>query len=268
MPLTCLSCFSIRGDRRESLVPKHEMRSPCSTRAPVVEEYRDALSDPGEDDPCNFFYHSRLEYFRELCRDDTFIVSENSGTDVELSYRPRGTDPLIARGRLSLANSRLENLNEISNLILDNSKRHLWDSDLYEIETLERKSLSATESIVRVWVSYKGQYGFQGRDFFWDIYVRVTEDEIVHITTPGEDDGMNRYPGRFVRGRTLIGGLWITKKPESNVEMVLINQTDVFGGSSSSKRLLPDWIIDSVMKKSPMKLNALKAFITSSYTSI
>ena len=260
MPTTCLSCFSARG-RRETLVPKSEM-SPCSTTAPVIsfEEYSDALSEPSDDsDGTLDLYRSRLSYVRELCIDNSFIF-DHSDCGVELSYKPRGDDPLIARGRLTVEDFTFENFQYISDLILDTSKRHLWDTDLYEIETLSQKKISTTESIVKVYASFKGKLGFQGREFFWNIYTRVTDNEIVHVTMPGDDDGINRHSGRFVRGRTLLGGLCISRKFDNVVEMVLVNQTDVFG--TSSKRLVPDWIIDSVMKKSPMKLVAIKNFIT------
>ena len=265
MPLTCFSCFPIKNDSRSSVAKIDDGTSPCSTRAPIVleEEFSDAVSE--ETGPS---YESRLAYFRQLCSDPSFLLesaTSNSPDGIEISYKPRKNDPLIARGKMHASGWFPHNLAQISDLILDTSKRHLWDSDLYEIEILERTSISDSETLLRVWASFKGRFGFPGRDFFWDIYILVSEDEIVHVTMPGEDDGVNRHNGRFVRGQTLLGGLRIVRTPEG-VDMTLINQTDAGG-----RRLVPDWVIDSVMKKSPQKLGAIKKFIlenTSLYTSI
>ena len=250
MPTACLPCFS----RRRSCSPKVESASLCSTRVPVV-EYTDALSEPETD---KHLYQARVDYFRDLCIDPTFI-NETTDSEVVLCHKPRrNSEPLIARGSLTIPDWSPQDLRQVSDLILDSSKRHSWDCDLNSIETLDHQSLSETDSLVRVWASFKGRYGFQGREFFWVTFATVSDTEIVHVTVSGDDDGIERHAGKLSRGRTVFGGLCIRKTCTGGTDMILINQTDLGNRGSN---FIPEWIVDSVMKKSPLKLTSIKNFI-------
>jgi hypothetical protein len=253
MPTACLPCFS----RRRSCSPKLDegTTSSCSTRIPVA-EFSDAISEPETDD--NSRYQARVDYFKDLCNDPSFIQESRDSDEIVLSYKPRkNSEPLIARGSLFIPDWTPPDLHQVSKLILDTSNRHIWDSDLNSIETLDHQSVSDTDSLLRVWASFKGRYGFHGRDFFWDTFATVSETELIHVTVSGEDDGIERYPGRFTRGRTVLGGLCI-RRTSTGTEMILINQTDV---GSRRANFVPEWIVDSVMKKSPLKLISIKNFI-------
>ena len=259
---SCMSCFSTRTRSLSPKGPQRTISSICSTQEPA-NEFSDAVSEKPKDSD---IFVSRLECFRTYSHyDQADFILESYSTchqGVELSYIPRnGSKPIIARGRLKF-NPPAHPIDfvEISNQLLDPLKRHEWDVDFQDMKIFEKIQLSQNETLIRAYACFKGKLGFQGRDFFWDIYVKITDTELIHVTVSSNEE--ETLSSRFVRGRTWLGGLSIRRTNDGDIEMVLINQTDVTSGDkSSSNRFIPDWIIDSVMKKSPLKLVAIKKFI-------
>jgi hypothetical protein len=193
-------------------------------------------------------------------RDDHFVKNGHSG-NVALSYR---FDPKL----ISSGETIFENFFDLAAIIqtledITITTRSLWDSDFVSGEVIvPRKEVGGGEAVAQIWCAFKGRFGFPGRDFVWNQYHWINEDgtEAVSIATSVTvGDEPNGYKpgekGNYVRGATAIGGYKFSIIPDVGTRVIFFNQTDI--GSN-----LPGWITDSVLKKSPSKLEYLRKFMT------
>lgn len=202
------------------------------------------------------------ELLNLISSEANFFTKNGSFGQVDLSYRfnPR----LIARGETLITGN--YDLSMITHTLQDLSQsvRPLWDHDFVSGEVISpRELVGENEHLGMTWCAFKGRYGFPGRDFCWNQYTWTNEDktESIHIAASvavgSEPEGFRPgQRGNYVRGVTHIGGYKFTVLPEKGTHVVFFNQTDI--GSN-----LPAWITDSVLKKSPSKLEYFRKFITS-----
>jgi hypothetical protein len=203
---------------------------------------------------------SCLVHLKKICFESEKLGFHNGGTDsgVVLSHLHRNGEPIIALGKLFVPNWHPINLVDISNSLLDVNRRHEWDHDIQSCVRLNTCEIGNFELLMKTYASFKGRLGFPGRDFVWHVYSVIDRDSFFHITVSADDDPTYLREGqkeRLVRGTTVLGGFCL-RKVHGGTELYMINQTDVKGG-----RVIPHWILDSVLKRSPCKLVAIKKFI-------
>ncbi len=194
-------------------------------------------------------------------QDNSFKRNGSFGC-VDLSYRfnPR----LIAKGETLIED--IFDLTVIIDTLQDLSQdiRPQWDHDFVSGEVISPKyPIGDNEYLCLTWCAFKGRYGFPGRDFCWYQYTWVNESktESIHIAAslPVGTEPQGFKPGQrgnYIRASTHMGGYKFSVMPDKGTHVVFFNQTDI--GSN-----LPSWIIDSVLKKSPSKLEYFRKFITS-----
>ena len=191
--------------------------------------------------------------------DNSFVPNGKSG-DVDLAYKPKSANchHLVARGEVLLEG--VDDVGFVLDAMTDREGRSEWDVDIINNVFIRDIGIpnAVHERAFQVYNSFKGRFGFPGRDFVWDVYVSREGDEAVHLTfSHHEADCPQGFApgqrGNLVRGETFIGGYRITKEG-GGVRMLFLNQTDIRGN-------FPDWLSNSVIKKSPEKMGLLAKFI-------
>jgi len=246
--------------------------SNVSTGDPNIndEVYSDAVSEFSLPDNANLLSRMResLECVKRLCfAEDASFCNGGMDSGVVLSHQCRsGNDHgiMIAKGKLFIPNWYPRDLAEVSDRLLRPARRAEWDSDVLDCQELSTIGIGGSwnECLMKTYASFKGRFGFPGRDFIWHVYSIVESDHFFHINVSLEDEDEDlsrklRDKHRMIRGNTVLGGFCL-KLVQGGTEIYMINQTDLKAG-----RAVPDWILDSVVKRSPCKLVAIKKFIMS-----
>lgn len=204
----------------------------------------------------------RLEIFRTYIADENReFVSCGYAGKIPLSFLPKWQDiPLAARGEIFVDS--ITDLGFVADCLSDRQRRHEWDVDLVSIYTIREIPVQLSspdfiqESLHQVYNSFKGRFGAPGRDFVWNSYMARSDSELFQLTysQPETECPPGYEPNsKFIRGETFLGGYWV-KRLNGGCQIHFVNQTDIKGS-------LPDWIIDSVIKKSPAKLEQLRVFL-------
>ena len=212
----------------------------------------------------------KLETMRKYIMDGIRggFVAGGVSSNVPLFWlKPTNGGPLIAKGEVFLEG--IDDLTFVAKCIFDPACRLQWDSDVVAINVIREIPVQLAspdftyEHLTQVYNSFKGRFGAPGRDFVWNSYVARSETDLVQVQYSVSD---LEYPRgfepntKFVRAETTFSGYWVLKGHGGCV-IHFINQTDIKG------RLLPDWLVDSVIKKSPAKLDQLKTFILKQFES-
>ena len=183
------------------------------------------------------------------------FISAGTVGKIPIFFRKFDNHPLVARGEVFVPN--VTSLETIAAAI-SSDERHNWDTDVIEMRKI-RDILVAIpspdffhENVSQVYNSFKGRFGFPGRDFVWNTYIAFSETDLVQLcySTGDPAEASNQ---KFVRAETILSGYWV-RLIQGGCMIHFINQTDIKGR-------LPDWIVDSVVKKSPAKLEQLYTYL-------
>jgi hypothetical protein len=223
-----------------------------------LEAQSTAAFTPRNDDPIVNVCRLRMERFKKLINDPEFVYGhQNRGVKV-WHLEPKG-EPLIAKGHIIVPN--VPSVSFALECLSTCPRIQQWNTDLLDHRTIKtfpvHNNMFLSERISQDYNAYKGKMGFPGRDFLWYSYV-VWEDVdtafVIHFSDFDSSDDNPQASGRFVRARALISGYRV-QRVNGDLSIYFINQVD------PGTNLVPDWIINSVMKKTPERLSALSEYI-------
>jgi len=218
-----------------------------------------AFSPRSSGDPVLKHARERVEIFKDWLHDSRFSGGSKSN-GVTLWHLQLPNEPLIAKGHILLPT--VDSMAFVVECLTNRDRLRAWNTDIIENRIINRvcyneySSPFVSEQIVHEYNAFKGRMGFPGRDCVWHAYTvweNLDTVFIVHFS-----DHSTTYEsvasGRHLRINVLLSGYRIERTPEG-ISVHFVNQVD------PGATLVPEWILNTVMKRTPERLAALSAYI-------
>ena len=185
-----------------------------------------------------------------------FVDGGVSSSGVRLSHVMPAGEPLVAKGQIFLPG--FFDISTVLAAINDIRERRKWDKEMVHYEPIMdvMRDDVMGESLCQVYSAYRGKFGIMGRDFVWNVYNAWESPEVAyHVSFSQTDCPRGFEPNdKFVRATTWLAGYRIART-EGGLSIEFVNQTEIGG------RAVPQWIVQSVMKRTPEQLTLLTQYI-------
>ena len=188
------------------------------------------------------------------------FTGDHESNGVRLWYIQPENEPLISKGHISVQGS--YNLRPVLECLTNANKAREWNADVIEGQVINEIINSGEETLLYEYNAYKGRMGFPGRDFLWYSYIYWESADVVYYLNFSDESQLTQQTtNRYVRGNALLTGYRI-ERTESGLSIHFVNQVDV-----GIKRV-PDWIVNTIMRRTPERLGILAAYLQKHFDSV
>lgn len=206
------------------------------------------------DDPVLRTARERVLKFKEYLTDHRFGLGTTSD-GVKMWHMQPHDEPLVARGHTVIKN--ITSLELVVEALTNNDRLREWNTDIVETRVINKLTFPyGCEQVVKEYAAFKGRMGFPGRDCVWHSYTVWENNETVFVIYFSDQSASHAVEsvGRYVRAHVLISGYRVDRTAEG-ISVHFVNQVD------PGAKLVPEWILNTVMKRTPERLAALSAYI-------
>jgi hypothetical protein len=191
---------------------------------------------------------TKMTLFESIIEDNSNLTKNGKNKNINLYFKKcQNDDPMFVYGYTDFPTGDINRINSIINDIANKTK---WDDNMESGQELFKIKINENESIGKCYSSSKAKSGVSGRDFVYHTYHHVTNERAVTCAWSDEGCRLESVSAKHVRGMVLLGGYLVQKDNDNSCTVHFFNQVDMGG-------FIPTWLLDPILKKTPMILNAL-----------
>ena len=197
---------------------------------------------------------SNIELFRNMIASKTGFTKNGKIGRTDLWYLPRSSTgvSMIVIGEILIPAT--ISIDRIRSYVIDLETKSKWDPEFLMGKQIESTLLSdQTSRISKCWGACRSKPGISGRDFVYNAYSELSDDEWTVVCWSADLDEIplgylaKKASSVHVRATLILGGFYVRRENDMH-RITYVNQVELG---------LPTWLSDPVLKKRPALLNAL-----------